>query len=91
MALQRVHQASFLRGELDPNLISRTDLVAYGSALKKARNIIPINQGGVERRGGTAFRADLGAESRLESFVFSAGQEYILAFQNTNSTFHLEL
>ena len=83
MALQRVHQASFLRGELDPNLVSRTDLVAYGSALKKARNIIPINQGGVERRGGTAFRADLGAESRLESFVFSAGQEYILAFQNT--------
>ncbi len=83
MALQRVHQASFLRGELDPNMISRTDLAAYGTALKKARNIIPINQGGIERRGGTAFRADLGAESRLESFIFSAGQEYILAFQNT--------
>ena len=78
-----VHQASFLRGELDPNMVSRTDLAAFGSGLRKARNVIPINQGGIERRCGTAFRANLGGQSRLESFIFSAGQEYILAFQNT--------
>tara|TARA_R110002012_G_scaffold71650_3_gene183575 strand:- start:3157 stop:5613 length:2457 start_codon:yes stop_codon:yes gene_type:complete len=83
MAMQRVHQASFLRGELDPKMVSRTDLQAYGAGLKKARNIIPINQGGVERRCGSAYRANLGGQSRLESFVFSQGQEYILAFQNT--------
>lgn len=83
MGTQRVHQGSFLRGELDPKMVSRTDLQAYGTGLKKARNVIPINQGGIERRAGTTYRADLGAESRLESFVFSAGQEYILAFQNT--------
>tara|TARA_R100000995_G_C3484290_1_gene126208 strand:+ start:993 stop:3449 length:2457 start_codon:yes stop_codon:yes gene_type:complete len=83
MGMQRVHQSNFLRGELDPKLISRTDLTAYASGLQKARNVIPMNQGAIERRCGTAFRADLGAESRLESFVFSAGQEYILAFQNT--------
>ena len=83
MPTQRVHQASFLRGELDPNMVSRTDLAAFGTGLRKARNVIPINQGGIERRCGTAFRANLGATSRLESFIFSAGQEYILAFQNT--------
>jgi hypothetical protein len=83
MAMQRVHQSNFLRGELDPKLISRTDLTAYASGLQKARNVIPMNQGAIERRCGTAFRADLGAESRIESFIFSAGQEYILAFQNT--------
>jgi len=83
MAMQRVHQSNFLRGELDPKLISRTDLTAYASGLQKARNVIPMNQGAIERRCGTAFRADLGAQSRLESFIFSAGQEYILAFQNT--------
>lgn len=83
MAITRVHQSSFLRGELDPNLISRTDLQAYGAGLKKARNVIPINQGGVERRCGSAYRANLGGQSRLESFIFSQGQEYIVAFQNT--------
>lgn len=83
MAKQRVHQASFLRGELDPTIISRVDVAAYGQGLKKARNVIPLNQGGVERRGGTLFRADLGATTRLESFIFNSTQEYIFAFQNT--------
>ena len=83
MARQRVHQASFLRGELDPTIISRVDVAAYGQGLKKARNVIPLNQGGVERRGGTLFRADLGATTRLESFIFNSTQEYIFAFQNT--------
>ena len=83
MARQRIHQASFLRGELDPTIISRVDVAAYGQGLKKARNVIPLNQGGVERRGGTLFRADLGGPTRLESFIFNSTQEYIFAFQNT--------
>lgn len=83
MARVRVHQNSFTKGELDPNMISRLDLTAYATGLKKARNIVAINQGGAERRGGTAFRANLGAASRLEAFIFNLGQEYIFAFQNT--------
>ena len=47
MARQRIHQSSFLRGELDPTIISRVDLSAYAQGLKKARNVIPINQGGI--------------------------------------------
>lgn len=82
MARQRVHQSSFLRGELNPTIVSRVDLAAYGQGLKKARNVIPINQGGIERRGGSVFRADLGAETRLETFIFNQNQEYIFAFQN---------
>ena len=83
MARQRVHQSSFLRGELDPTIISRVDVAAYAQGLKKARNVIPLNQGGVERRGGTLFRADLGGVTRLESFIFNSTQEYIFAFQST--------
>lgn len=83
MARQRVHQASFLSGELDPKILSRVDLAAYGQGLKKARNVIPLNQGGIERRGGTLYRADLGQASRLETFIFNQTQEYIFAFQNT--------
>ena len=37
----------------------------------------------MERRPGTVFRADLGATTRLESFIFSGEQEYIFGFQNT--------
>ena len=83
MATTRIHQANFSGGEVDPNLISRNDLNAYGKSLDKARNVICRNQGAIERRGGTFWRADLGAESRLEPFIFSGEQEYILAFQNT--------
>ena len=82
MARQRVHQASFLRGELDPKILSRVDLAAYGQGLKKARNVIPVNQGGIERRSGSVYRADLGAVSRIEPFIFNESQEYIFAFQN---------
>ncbi len=82
MARQRVHQASFLRGELDPKILSRVDLAAYGQGLKKARNVVPVNQGGIERRSGSVYRANLGAVSRIEPFIFNATQEYIFAFQN---------
>tara|TARA_R100001594_G_scaffold83_5_gene370 strand:- start:192 stop:2672 length:2481 start_codon:yes stop_codon:yes gene_type:complete len=83
MAIARVSQTNFNRGEIDPKLIGRVNLLTYGNSLKKARNVIVNNQGSVERRPGTYFRADLGASSRLESFIFSGDQEYIFAFQNT--------
>ena len=83
MAKTRIHQANFSGGEVDPNLISRNDLNAYAKSLDKARNVICRNQGAIERRGGTFWRADLGAETRLEPFIFSGDQEYIIALQNT--------
>ena len=84
MGIQRIHQASFVRGELDPKIVSRVDVQAYEQGLKKARNVLTLNQGGIERRPGTIHRADAGsATGRLESFIFSDDQEYVLLFQNT--------
>lgn len=83
MPITRVHQNGFQRGELDETVIARTDLGSFVQGLKKARNVFPLNQGPIERRAGTLFRADLGAQSRLESFIFNEAQEYIFAFQNT--------
>ena len=80
MARQRVHQSSFLRGELNPTIVSRVDLAAYGQGLKKARNVVPVNQGGIERRSGSVYRANLGAVSRIEPFIFNATQEYIFSY-----------
>lgn len=82
MGITRRHLSSFHSGELDPKLIARNDQSAYGDGLQKARNIICRNQGSVERRPGTYFRADLGAASRLEAFIFSNNQEYVFAFQH---------
>ena len=83
MPVTRVHQNGFQRGELDETVIARTDLGSFVQGLKKARNVFPLNQGPIERRAGTVFRADLGAQSRLEAFIFNESQEYIFAFQNT--------
>ena len=83
MGVSRVNQTSFHSGELSPLLETRNDLKVYGSGLKKARNCLLRNQGSIERRPGTYFRADLGGQSRLESFIFSGDQEYVFAFQNT--------
>ena len=83
MGIARVSQTNFNRGEIDPKLTARVSLQSYGNSLKKARNVVVNNQGSVERRPGTFFRANLGATSRLETFIFSESQEYIFAFQNT--------
>ena len=83
MAIQRTHQNSFTRGEVDETFITRNDIDAYQQSLKKARNVFCLNQGPIERRQGTVFRYDLGEETRLEHFIFSENQEYLIAFQNT--------
>ena len=84
MGIARISQTNFNRGEIDPKLTARVSLQSYGNSLKKARNVIVNNQGSVERRPGTFFRADLGGQSRLESFIFSESQEYILHFKILN-------
>ena len=48
MAIQRTHQNSFTRGEVDETFITRTDIDAYQQSLKKARNVFCLNQGPIE-------------------------------------------
>jgi hypothetical protein len=88
MPIQRIHQASFVRGELDPKIVSRVDVVAYEQGLKKARNVLTLNQGGIERRPGTVYRATAPGNGRIEPFIFSDDQEYIILFTNTVITIY---
>ena len=69
----------------------RTDIDAYQQSLKKARNVFVLNQGPVERRQGTVFRYDLGEETRLEHFIFSENQEYLIAFKIQNLKSFLQM
>lgn len=81
MAIQRVHQNSFSRGEVDDTVVTRTDVGAYQQALRKARNVFCLNQGAVERRQGSLYRADLGEQSRLEPFIFQLIKSIYLHFK----------
>jgi len=81
-------QTNFSTGELDPLLRGRVDLQQYNNALAKATNVIVQPQGGVKRRPGCRYIAELpnsGSEStangvRLVPFEFSVDDSYMLVF-----------
>ena len=73
-------QSNMNRGELDPRLIARTDLVTYYNALREATNVLTIPQGGVKKRSGTKFLGTALGNGRLEEFSFNVEQNYLLVF-----------
>ena len=77
-------QTNFTTGELDPLVRSRIDLDAYNNALETAQNVVCQPQGGVKRRPGLKYIAELGGSPengvRLVHFEFSINDSYMLAF-----------
>jgi hypothetical protein len=77
-------QSNFSTGELDPLLRARVDLQAYNNALAKATNVLIQPQGGMRRRPGTKYVAELPSNAsdgvRLVSFQFSVDDSYMLCF-----------
>ncbi len=78
-------QSSFNAGELSPRMLGRTDVRFYYTGLQKCENFIPFVQGGLTKRTGTQYVAevkDSNALTRLVPFQFSTVQNYILEFGN---------
>lgn len=79
-------QSNFSTGELDPLLRSRVDLQGYTNALAKATNVLIQPQGGLRRRPGTKYIAELPSAAangvRLVPFQFSVSDSYMLCFTN---------
>jgi len=74
-------QPSFNAGELSPRLAARLDFVKYRSGLATCENLIPLSEGGVMRRSGTRYVAELkssAVKGRLKRFQFSITQAYML-------------
>jgi hypothetical protein len=76
-------QGNFNTGEVSPLLYGRVDAERYKSALAKCLNYFPTSQGGLLRRSGTKFVAEVknsAKSTRLQAFEFSTTQAYMLEF-----------
>lgn len=73
---------NFSGGEIGPLASARTDLDRYKSTVKTMQNFFPMIQGPAKRREGTKYVASTksNAQARLESFIYSNEQAYVLEF-----------
>jgi len=92
MARVRVPLNNFQFGEVSPSLTSRTDTKVYTNAAEEVRNFFIRSEGGLKKRTGTKRWANFGANPahstdlrqsvRIEPFIFSDDEKYIIAFSN---------
>lgn len=78
-------QGNFNGGEFSPLVYGRVDTERYKTGLGTCLNYIPCIQGGLTRRPGTQFVAEVRASdytTRLVPFEFSTTQAYILEFSS---------
>jgi hypothetical protein len=74
-------QAAFNAGELAPRLAARLDFAKYPAGLETCKNVIPMPEGGLQRRAGTRYVAAAKSstvKARLKPFKFSVIQAYML-------------
>lgn len=89
----RVHPLvpSFNAGELSPRLWARTDFSKYAAGLETVENLIPLSEGGLMRRSGTRYVAEIkssAVKGRLKRFEFSTTQAYMLELGATAMRFY---
>lgn len=78
---QRFPLQNFAKGELAPDLYARIDVQAYSAGAARARNVKIKKYGGLEKRPGTRFVAEVCDPTepvRLIPFQFSFEQAYAL-------------
>ena len=86
-----VIQKSFSAGEISPEMVARTDLDRYHSALKTCLNFIISPTGDAKNRAGTKFvRATKNPADRVRllSFTFNKDQSYCLEVGDGYMRFH---
>jgi len=80
---QAILQSNFTAGEISPRLKGRVDFDKYFNTAETLKNVIVQTHGGVFRRTGTRFVAEVknsAKKVRLIRFEFSLTQAYILEF-----------
>jgi len=75
-----VLQTNFTAGELDPQLLGRSDLRSQENGAARLQNVFVETTGGVRRRSGTAYLATAAGSGRLATFEPSSGGIYLFVF-----------
>lgn len=81
MPVDSIDQTSWSQGEIGPYMAGRADNPIYGRAASVIENFIPLPHGGLMRRAGFEFVAEIDAEPdevRLAKFDFQKTQQYVL-------------
>lgn len=84
--------SNFTAGELSPRMEGRTDLGKYHNGCHQLQNFLVFPHGGITRRGGFRYIADVKTASRkvrLIEFEFSTEQAYILEFGHLYIRFYM--
>ena len=74
-------QSSFTRGEVGPALYGRVDLAIYATALRRAKNMLVHQFGGVSNRPGMKYLGpvkDHAVGARLQRFQFKSTDTHVL-------------
>ena len=82
---------SFNAGEMGPTLNAREDLAKFQSGCSIMENMIPLPQGGAQKRPGTKYIAEVKTSSlatRLLPFEFSTSQSYAIESGNQYFRFY---
>ena len=86
-------QTNFTAGELSPLLDLRFDFNKYANGAKYIENFVPLPQGGVRRRPGLRYVAEVKDSTkavRLIPFEFSTEQAYVLEFGHEYIRFFMD-
>src|SRR6266478_2394162 len=92
MARVRVIQNALNAGEFSPLLEGRSDLAKYHSGAKTIENLICAKFGGVSRRPGTHFVAEVKTSAKhtlLIPLIFSTVKAYVIEVGNQYVRFYL--
>ena len=83
---------SFNAGELSTLLSAREDLSKYHSGCSLMENMIPLPQGGAEKRPGTKYVAESknNTKIRLLPFEYSTEQSYVIELGNQYARFYAD-
>lgn len=84
---------NFNAGELSPYLNAREDLAKYHSGCSIMENMIPLPQGGAQKRPGTKYIAEVKTSSlatRIVPFEYSTSQSYVIELGNQYARFYTD-
>ena len=84
MPIFRTAHNTFQAGQLDPLLTSRTDLQGYKDGLATSTNWWHLAQGGVMKRQGFKYLAEVGYDARIIPWTFSSDEMYVLVLYASN-------